>query len=69
MTETCAASCIAVPDNWDMHATNGPCTPCTEIRLESVPEMGYDATDDKEPAGEVLIRGPQIFSGYYKQVQ
>lgn len=37
LTETCAASCIAVPDSWAMHGTNGPCTPCTELRLESVP--------------------------------
>lgn len=66
LTETCAASCIAVPDDWAMHGTNGPCTPCTELRLESVPEMNYDATSDDEPAGEVLLRGPQLFSGYYK---
>lgn len=37
LTETCAASCIAVPDEWDMHGTNGPVTPCTEMMLESVP--------------------------------
>ncbi|WIA35224.1 hypothetical protein OEZ86_003686 [Tetradesmus obliquus] len=67
LTETCAASCIAVPDSWAMHTTNGPCTPCTELRLESVPEMNYDALNEAEPAGEVLLRGPQLFSGYYKQ--
>ncbi|KAF8060497.1 LACS4 [Scenedesmus sp. PABB004] len=67
LTETCAASCIAVPDVWAMHGTNGPATPCTELRLESVPEMNYDATDAAAPAGEVLLRGPQLFSGYYKQ--
>eukprot|EP00775_Hariotina_reticulata_P012349 gene12349-12483_t len=66
LTETCAASCIAVPDVWALNGTNGPCTPCTELRLESVPEMNYDATADEEPAGEVLLRGPQLFSGYYK---
>jgi hypothetical protein len=31
-------------------------------------EMNYDATSEVEPAGEVLLRGPQLFSGYYKAV-
>lgn len=31
-------------------------------------EMDYDAATEDEPAGEVLLRGPQLFSGYYKQV-
>lgn len=45
LTETCAASCIAVPDDYALHGTNGPVTPCTEIMLESVPgkqEAGGD---------------------------
>jgi hypothetical protein len=31
-------------------------------------EMDYNAATEVEPAGEVLLRGPQLFSGYYKQV-
>jgi long-subunit acyl-CoA synthetase (AMP-forming) len=29
--------------------------------------MNYDATDPVHPAGEVLLRGPCMFDGYYKQ--
>lgn len=56
LTETCAASFIASPDIMTHAATVGPPTPCTEFRLESVPDMNYDALDPDEPKGEVLIR-------------
>lgn len=26
-----------MPDDYALHGTNGPVTPCTEVRLESVP--------------------------------
>jgi long-chain acyl-CoA synthetase len=65
LTETCAASFGCAPDNWDHVGTVGPPFPCTEFRLESVPEMNYDANAEI-PKGEVLIRGPGGFSGYYK---
>lgn len=38
------------------------------MRLEAVPEMGYDPFAEP-PTGEVCIRGPGIFSGYYKQLE
>jgi long-chain acyl-CoA synthetase len=66
LTETCAASCIAVPDTWEMSGTVGPPLPCTEMRLEAVPEMNYLPTDNP-PRGEICFRGPTVFSGYYKQ--
>ena len=43
----------------------GPPQPVHEFRLEAVPEMNYDPVAD--PArGEVCVRGPNVFSGYYK---
>lgn len=39
--------------------------PCVEMRLESVPEMKYDA-NASPPRGEVCLRGAALFSGYYK---
>lgn len=66
LTETSAASFIAGADFMPHSYSVGPPTPCTELRLESVPEMNYDALDPKEPKGEVLIRGAANFTGYYK---
>lgn len=38
----------------------------TEMRLRELPEMGYTANDEGGPRGELLLRGPQIFTQYYK---
>lgn len=38
----------------------------TEMRLKDLPEMNYTADDSIGPRGELLLRGPQIFSCYYK---
>lgn len=37
-----------------------------EARLESVPEMGYDALAST-PRGEICLRGTTLFSGYHKR--
>jgi long-chain acyl-CoA synthetase len=49
-----------------MLGTVGPPLEHTEVRLESVPEMEYDALGNT-PRGEVCIRGKTLFSGYYKR--
>merc|ERR1711871_194665 len=41
----------------------GPPIPCCEQKLESVPDMNYLASNNQ---GEVCIRGPNVFRGYYK---
>lgn len=41
----------------------GPPLSSNHIKLVSVPEFSYDAKDD---VGEICIRGPNVFSGYYK---
>ena len=46
-------------------ATVGGPLPLLEARLASVPEMGYDALA-APPRGELLIRGPVVFQGYYR---
>lgn len=37
----------------------------TEICLRDLPSLGYSVANE-QPAGELLIRGPQVFSHYYK---
>ena len=65
LTETAAASFVAVPDDMEMMSTIGVPFPSIEYRLEAVPEMNYYPSSNP-PRGEVIVRGPSVFSGYYK---
>ena len=66
LTETCG-SFISLPNNMSMLGTVGPPLPHVEVRLESVPEMGYDAVSSETPRGEICIKGDTLFLGYYKR--
>jgi long-chain acyl-CoA synthetase len=44
----------------------GALAPSTEACLLSVPDMEYTIDDKPFPRGELMLRGPNLFSGYYK---
>ena len=65
LTETCASSFLCELNNWKSIGTVGLASAPTELRLRSIPEMGYSALAD--PAeGELLIRGGTMFTEYLK---
>eukprot|EP00047_Mylnosiga_fluctuans_P017984 m.66010 g.66010 ORF g.66010 m.66010 type:complete len:695 (-) comp7368_c1_seq2:51-2135(-) len=64
MTENAAAAFVTPPGYWGTGTCGGP-LPCTEVKLVDVPEMGY-LSSNSPPAGEVCLRGPIVFKGYYK---
>ncbi|KAK3118963.1 hypothetical protein QOZ80_9BG0711490 [Eleusine coracana subsp. coracana] len=66
LTESCSGCFTSIANVFSMIGTVGPPVTTIEARLESVPEMGYDALSDM-PRGEICLRGHTLFSGYYKR--
>ena len=65
MTEThCIISSTRAGDVTRGHV-GGPLA-CCEVKLVDVPDMNYHATDSP-PRGEIWVRGPQLFKGYYQE--
>jgi long-chain acyl-CoA synthetase len=72
-TEGAAAATLGHPDDVATAGHVGGPVASVEIKLVDVPEMGYLSTDtlhrDKpcQGRGEVWVRGPSVFVGYYKE--
>ncbi|KAK3136107.1 hypothetical protein QOZ80_5BG0428200 [Eleusine coracana subsp. coracana] len=65
MTETsCVVSMMNVGDKLIGHV--GSPNPSCEVKLVDVPEMNYTSEDQPYPRGEICVRGPIIFRGYYQ---
>jgi long-chain acyl-CoA synthetase len=65
LTETLGPSTVGYPDDMSLVGTVGVAATYTDLRLEEVPEMGYDPLGVPS-RGEILIRGNTVFTGYYK---
>ncbi|KAJ8748643.1 hypothetical protein K2173_008088 [Erythroxylum novogranatense] len=65
LTETCGPATLGFPDEMCMMGAVGSPAVYNEVRLEEVPEMGYNPLGNP-PCGEICIRGKTLFSGYYK---
>ncbi|KAF3681082.1 Long chain acyl-CoA synthetase 5 [Capsicum annuum] len=66
LTESCGGSFTSIANVYSMTGTVGVPMTTIEARLESVPEMGYDALASV-PRGEICLRGTTLFSGYHKR--
>lgn len=66
LTESSAGCMSSVANVISMMGTVGIPIATIEVRLESVPEMGYDALS-AVPRGEICLRGKTMFSGYHKR--
>ncbi|KAJ3173865.1 hypothetical protein HK101_011019 [Irineochytrium annulatum] len=64
-TESTAALTMNWPNDYELGTVGAP-VPSNEVKLVSVPEMGYNATDKPFPRGEICVRGANVFAGYYK---
>lgn len=66
LTESCGGCFTSIANVFSMAGTVGVPMSTIEVRLESVPELGYDALG-KVPRGEICLRGKTLFSGYHKR--
>ncbi|KAJ7043194.1 hypothetical protein C8F04DRAFT_1251350 [Mycena alexandri] len=66
MTEGSAVAAKAWKGDPTACGTCGPVQSACEIKLLDVPAMGYTSEDLPNPRGEICIRGPCCFNGYYK---
>lgn len=65
LTETCAGGTFSEYDDPSVGRV-GPPLPCSFVKLIDWPEGGYLTTDSPMPRGEIVIGGPNVTAGYFK---
>ncbi|KDR82130.1 hypothetical protein GALMADRAFT_240655 [Galerina marginata CBS 339.88] len=65
MTESCGMCSLLPPERMQFGVVGLP-VPSIEIKFLDVPSSGYLSSNER-PQGEVCIRGPSVFKGYYKR--
>lgn len=66
LTESSGGACATDADDPITGHVGGP-TEYVAFRLKDLPEMDYRITDKPYPRGEVCMKGPLMFDGYYKR--
>ncbi|KAK4134971.1 acetyl-CoA synthetase-like protein [Trichocladium antarcticum] len=64
LTETCGNGALGSPLQWTTAAI-GPIPAAVEIKLVSLPDLGYSTTT-APPQGEILIRGGPVLKEYFE---
>lgn len=67
LTETCGTGALGSPLQWTSSAV-GPIPAAVEVKLVSLPELGYSTARDP-PQGEILIRGLPVAREYYRNAE
>ncbi|KAJ1883252.1 medium-chain fatty acid-CoA ligase faa2 [Coemansia sp. RSA 1722] len=66
--QTEASSGGIAQTNEDISTDNiGIPMPGVDVRLRSIPEIGYNVTDSPDPRGELMIRSGSLFSKYHRE--
>ncbi|XP_061774842.1 long-chain-fatty-acid--CoA ligase 3a isoform X2 [Nerophis ophidion] len=65
LTETCGAGTVSQVWDYSSGRVGAPLV-CCEIMLKDWLEGNYRTTDKPNPRGEILIGGPNVTMGYYK---
>ncbi|GMN51780.1 hypothetical protein TIFTF001_020932 [Ficus carica] len=65
LTETCAGGTFSEFDDTSVGRVGAP-LPCSFIKLIDWPEGGYLISDTPLPRGEIVIGGPNVTLGYFK---
>ncbi|KAK7311555.1 hypothetical protein RJT34_09776 [Clitoria ternatea] len=65
LTETCAGGTFSDFDDTSVGRV-GPPLPCSYIKLIDWSEGGYSTNDSPMPRGEIVIGGPNVTLGYFK---
>ncbi|XP_063169529.1 long-chain-fatty-acid--CoA ligase 4 isoform X2 [Candoia aspera] len=65
LTETCGAGTITEVTDYSTGRVGAP-LPCCEIKLRDWQEGGYTTRDLPNPRGEIVIGGPNVSVGYFR---